>query len=164
MCKIVGNVGCLMKEAVGCMEARSAPAPRLPGGFAPFSTTICPRFPVCLSPDVLIRRLFPNLVPPVPRTAPRCGAMRITGNKRISCCTLMIFLLINFLRLAHSNITISLHRGSRHCSSDTVCVLPELTVWSCLQSDWLPSAAELFRLPLPTYGTQLLRCSHFSVI
>ena len=24
------------------------------------------------------------------------------------------------------------------------CVLPELTVWSCLQSDGLPSAAELF--------------------
>ena len=27
-------------------------------------------------------------------------------------------------------------------------------VWSCLQSDWLPSAAaELFRSPLPTPGT-----------
>jgi len=40
-----------------------------------------------------------------------------------------------------------------------------------LQSDWLPSAAELFRLLLPTPGTlflntssQLLRCSHLSVI
>ena len=46
-----------------------------------------------------------------------------------------------------------------------------ITVWSCLQSDWLPSTAELFRLPLPTPGTlflntpsQLLRCSHLSVI
>ena len=43
--------------------------------------------------------------------------------------------------------------------------------WSCLQSDWLPSAAELFRSPLPTPGTlflntsfRLLRCSHLSVI
>ena len=51
------------------------------------------------------------------------------------------------------------------------CVLPELTVWSCLQSDWIPSVAELFRLPLTTPGTlflntpsQLLRCSHLSVI
>jgi len=39
------------------------------------------------------------------------------------------------------------------------------------QSDWLPSAAELFRSPLPTPGTlflstssQLLRCSHLNVI
>ena len=54
---------------------------------------------------------------------------------------------------------------------EELCVLPELTAWSCLQSDWLPSAAELFRLPLPTPGTlflnipsQLLRCSHLSVI
>ena len=37
--------------------------------------------------------------------------------------------------------------------------------------DWLPSAAELFRLPLPTPGTlflntpsRLLRCSHLNVI
>jgi len=36
---------------------------------------------------------------------------------------------------------------------EELCVLPELTVWSCLQSDWLPSAAELFRSPLPTPGT-----------
>jgi len=41
----------------------------------------------------------------------------------------------------------------------------------CLQSDWLPSAAELSRSPLPTPGTlflntssQLLRCSHLSII
>ena len=54
---------------------------------------------------------------------------------------------------------------------EELCVLPELTVWSCLQSDWLPSAAELFRSSLPTPGTlflntpsQLLRCSHLSVI
>ena len=54
---------------------------------------------------------------------------------------------------------------------EELCVLPKLTVWSCLQSDWLPSAAELFRSPLPTPGTvflntpsQLLRCSHLSVI
>jgi len=54
---------------------------------------------------------------------------------------------------------------------EELCALPELTVWSCLQSDWLPSAAELFQLPLPTPGTlflntssQLLRCSHLNVI
>ena len=54
---------------------------------------------------------------------------------------------------------------------EELCVLPELTVWPSLQSDWLPSAAELFRSPLPTPGTlfhstssQLLRCSHLNVI
>ena len=54
---------------------------------------------------------------------------------------------------------------------EELCVLPELTVWSCLQSDWLRSAAELFRSPLPTPGTlflntssQLLRCSNLNVI
>ena len=53
---------------------------------------------------------------------------------------------------------------------EELCALPELTVWSCLQSDWLPSAAELFRLPLPTPGTLFLNassqlhCSHLSVI
>ena len=54
---------------------------------------------------------------------------------------------------------------------EELCVMLELTVWSCLQSDWLPPAAELFRLALPTPGTlflntpsQLLRCSHLSVI
>ena len=54
---------------------------------------------------------------------------------------------------------------------EELCILPELTVWSCLQSDWLPSADELFRSPLPTPGTlflstssQLLRCSHLNVI
>ena len=50
-------------------------------------------------------------------------------------------------------------------------VLQQLPLTTCLQSDWLPSVAELFRLPLPTPGTlflnrpsQLLRCSHLSVI
>ena len=54
---------------------------------------------------------------------------------------------------------------------EELCVLQELIVWSCLQSDWLPSAAELSRSPLPTPGTlflstssQLLRCSHLNVI
>ena len=53
---------------------------------------------------------------------------------------------------------------------EELCALPELTVWSCLQSDWLLSAAELFRLPLPTPGTLFLNassqlhCSHLSVI
>ena len=70
------------------------------------------------------------------------------------------------------------HHGIWGCSPillmslvEELCVLPELTVWSCLQSDGLPSAAELFRSPLPTSGTfflstssQLLRCSHLNVI
>ena len=57
------------------------------------------------------------------------------------------------------------------CTVEELCTLPELTIWSCLQSDWLPSAAELFRSPLPTPGTlflntssQLLCCSHVNVI